>query len=67
MPRLGVAKAISGKDEIPRHVSVRMAFTDDRAVKMLHDEAGQLSTEAPGLIMAGVARATGAIGYPGAR
>lgn len=50
-----------GPSEPKRHISVRMAFSDDRAEAMLNAEARQLAQDAPGLIMAGVARATGAM------
>jgi hypothetical protein len=38
-----------------------MAFSDNRAKAMLDAEAPQLTRDAPGLIMAGVRRATGAM------
>ncbi len=59
--RLGMAHVITGPGEPRRHVSVRMAFSDDRAKSMLDTEAPQLAKDAPGLIMAGVGRATGAM------
>ena len=59
--RIGMANVISGFGEPTRHISVRIAFSDDRAKAMLDTEAPQLSKDAPGLIMAGVARATGAM------
>ncbi len=59
--RLGMARVITGPDEPKRHISVRMAFSDDRAKAMLDAEAGQLPKDAPGLIMAGVGMATGAM------
>jgi hypothetical protein len=40
---------------------VRIAFSDDRAKAMLDAEAPQLAKDVPGLIMAGVASATGAM------
>ncbi len=59
--RLGMANVISGPGEPTRHISVRIAFSDDRAKATLDAEAPQLAKDAPGLIMAGVARATGAM------
>jgi hypothetical protein len=59
--RLGMANVITGPGEPRRHISVRMAFSDDRAKSMLDAEAPQLAKDAPGLIMAGVRRATGAM------
>ena len=59
--RLGVARLITAPGEPRRHISVRMAFSDDRAKAMLHAEAPQLAKAAPGLIMAGVGSATGAM------
>jgi hypothetical protein len=59
--RLGLANVITGPGEPKRHISVRMAFSDDRAKAMLDAEAPQLAKDAPGLIMAGVGRATGAM------
>jgi hypothetical protein len=59
--RLGMATVISGPDEPTRHISVRMAFSDERAKAMLDAEAPQLAKDAPGLIMAGVGMATGAM------
>jgi len=59
--RLGVAEVISGPSEARRHISVRMAFSDERAKAMLDAEAAQLAKDAPGLIMAGVGGAVGAM------
>ncbi len=59
--RLGMAHVITGPDEPRRHISVRMAFSDERAKAMLDAEAPQLAKDAPGLVMAGVGRATGAM------
>jgi len=59
--RLGMARGITGPGEPQRHISVRMAFSDDRAKAMLDAEAPQLAKDAPGLIMAGVGRAIGAM------
>lgn len=59
--RLGLVGGISGPGEPQRHISVRMAFSDDRAKAMLDAEAPQLAKDAPGLIMAGVGRAPGAM------
>ena len=46
--RLGMAHVITGPGEPRRHVSVRMAFSDDRAKSMLDTEAPQLAKDAPG-------------------
>jgi hypothetical protein len=59
--RLGMAHVITGTGEPRRHISIRMTFSDDRAKAMLDAEAPQLPKDAPGLIMAGVAKATGAM------
>lgn len=59
--RLGMARAIAGPSEPHRHISVRITFSDDRAETMLNAEARQLAQDAPGLIMAGVARAAEAM------
>lgn len=59
--RLGIAHAVVGPGLHRRHLSVRMSFSDDRATAMLHDEAQQLPKDSPGLVMAGVGLATGAI------
>jgi hypothetical protein len=59
--RLGMAQVITGPDEPQRHISVRMAFSDERAKAMLDAEAPQLAKDAPGLIIAGVVMATGAM------
>jgi hypothetical protein len=59
--RLGMARGITGPSEPRRHISVRMAVSDDRAKAMLDAEAPQLAKDAPGLIMAGVGMATGAM------
>jgi hypothetical protein len=58
-PRLGCVKAIYGPDEPHRHISVRMAFADDRANDFLRKEAKQLPKDAPGLIMVRMAHAPG--------
>jgi hypothetical protein len=61
VPRLGCAKAIVGPDEPHRHISVRMAYADDRAEAFLHQEAKQLPSDTPGLIMVEMSRAPGGI------
>jgi hypothetical protein len=61
VPRLGVAKALFGPDEPHRHISVRMAYADDRAEDFLRKEARQLPTNEPGLIMVELSRAPGGI------
>ena len=47
--RLGMAQVITGPGEPRRHISVRMAFSDDRAKSMLDAEAPQLAKDAPWL------------------
>jgi hypothetical protein len=59
--RIGIARVLSGASEPRRHISVRMTFSDDRAEAMLNAEARQLPKDAPGLIMAGVGGAAGAM------
>jgi len=59
LPRLGASMAVMGQDEPPRHISVRMPFSDDRAMEFLASESKQLSKEFPGLIMVQVSRAPG--------
>jgi len=59
VPRLGVAKALSGPDEPHRHISVRMAYADDRAEAFLHKEAQQLPSDSPGMIMVEMSRVPG--------
>ena len=52
VPRLGHVAFVSGPGEPhPRHISVRMAYADDRAKDVLSSEAKQLPTDSPGLIM----------------
>ncbi len=55
-PRIGVARAIAGPAEPHRHISVRMAFSDERAEAVLTTEARQLPKGTPGLIMVGISR-----------
>jgi hypothetical protein len=58
-PRLGSAKSWV-EDGMPRrHISVRLAYSDERAEAFLTSEARQLPKTAPGLIMI---QTTGAIG-----
>jgi hypothetical protein len=60
VPRLGFATAVSGPGEPnSRHISVRMAYADDRAEAFLRREAKQLPTDSPGLIMVQMSRARG--------
>jgi hypothetical protein len=59
VPRLGCAKALSGLSEPHRHISVRMAYADDRAEDFLRKEAKQLPSDSPGLIMVQMSRAPG--------
>lgn len=61
VPRLGCAKAIYGPDEPHRHISVRMAYADDRAEAFIRKEAKQLPKDSPGLIMVQMSRAPGGI------
>jgi hypothetical protein len=62
IPRLGRADLVSGPGEPnPRHISVRMAYADDRAKDVLSSEARQLPTDSPGLIMVQMAWAPGGI------
>lgn len=49
-PRLSSARVFVG-DRQHRHVAVRWPFIDARAEKVFRDEAVQLPTDAPGLIM----------------
>jgi hypothetical protein len=57
IPRIGFAKGVYGQDEPHRHISVRMAYADDRAEDFLRKEAKQLPADAPGLIMVQMSRA----------
>jgi len=59
-PRLGCAKIIGGPEGPRSHISVRMAFADDRAEEFLRKESKQLPRDAPGLIMVQIGRAPGA-------
>jgi hypothetical protein len=61
VPRLGCAKGIAGPDEPRRHISVRMAYADDRAEHFLRKEAKQLPIGAPSLIMVQMSRTPGGI------
>jgi len=62
VPRLGHVAFVSGPGEPhPRHISVRMAYADDRAKDVLSSEAKQLPTDSPGLIMVQMGRAPGGI------
>ena len=58
VPRLGMAKAITGQPN--RRVAVRVPFADQRAKRLLTAEAKRLPTHAPGLIMVELAAAPGA-------
>ncbi len=49
--RLAMVQVISGGGQPPRHIVARMPFSDERAEQFLRDEAKQLPTDAPGLIM----------------
>jgi hypothetical protein len=60
-PRSSSARRVRGGPAEPdRHLLVRMPFLDERAAKFLRREAGQLPTDAPGLIMINVGAAPGA-------
>lgn len=62
VPRLGHISFVLGPGEPnPRHISVRMAYADDRAKDVLSSEAKQLPTDLPGLIMVQMAWAPGGI------
>jgi hypothetical protein len=61
VPRLGCAKGIYGPDEPHRHISVRMAYADDRAEDFLRKEAKQLPNDSPGLVMVQISNAPGGI------
>ncbi len=56
---LGGARGIGGGAEPPRHIAVRMPFEDTRAEAFLTQEAKQLPTDAPGLVMIDLAGALG--------
>jgi len=56
-PMLGKASIKGGGPEPVRLVSVRIAYSDERAEEFLRGEAKQLPTDAPGLIMFDVTRA----------
>lgn len=58
-PRLGMATAIAGGTESPRHIAVRIAFSDERAERFLTEEARQLPNDAPGLVMVGMSGTPG--------
>jgi hypothetical protein len=60
VPRLGRIDTISGPDEPHRHIAVRLAFADERAVDVLEAEAKQLPKGAPGFIMIQTSRTHGA-------
>ena len=53
---LAVAGIKGGGGEPHRHISVHMPFTDERAERMLREEARQLPTDAPGLVAIDVTR-----------
>lgn len=56
---LGKARFMGGGGQPFRHVTVRIAYSDERAEEFLRKEAKQLPIDAPGIIMIDVARATG--------
>lgn len=58
-PGFGMMRVVH-EDGVPRHILVRWPFTDQRAVKLLRDEAGQLPKDAPGLVMIQTSGAVGA-------
>ena len=53
-PRLGAAMAVVGTGQPRRHVVARIPYSDKRADAFLHDEAAQLPTGHPGVIMVDV-------------
>jgi hypothetical protein len=55
-PRLANAKFIGGGAEPRRHIVARVPYADKRADKFLADEAAQLPTDYPGLIMVDTSR-----------
>jgi hypothetical protein len=59
-PGIGMASFVLN-DEEHRHVLVRIAYSDERAEQFLRTEARQLPTDAPGVVMLYVGRATGAM------
>jgi hypothetical protein len=59
-PRVGVARFIGGGAEPNRHISVRLAYSDERAEEFLTQESKQLPKGGPGLVMVNVGNATGA-------
>jgi len=61
VPRLLRVRAIFGPDEPHRHISVRMAYADDRAEAFLRRKAKQLPNDSPGLIMVQMSRAPGGV------
>jgi hypothetical protein len=62
VPRLGCARVMVGPGNTHhRHISVRMAYADDRAESVLRKEAKQLPTDAPSLVMIEMSRAPGGI------
>jgi hypothetical protein len=58
-PRLGFARGFVEAGQAVRHIAVRIAYADERAKQFLSDEAKQLPTEYPGLIMVEMSRAPG--------
>jgi hypothetical protein len=59
-PRFSSAKRVRGPTEPDRHLLVRMPFSDERAAEFVRQEAQQLPSDAPGLIMIDVGSAPGA-------
>jgi hypothetical protein len=59
-PRIGVTRGIVGGEEPSRHVSVRLAFSDNRAEEFLSQESKQLPEGGPGIVMIDVGNASGA-------
>ncbi len=58
-PRVGMATIVSGANEPPRHIAIRMAFADERAEEFMTREAKQLPTDSPGVVMIETNRAPG--------
>jgi hypothetical protein len=60
-PRIGLTMFVAGGPNMgPHHqVSVQTPFTDERAEEILRDEARQLPTDGPGIVMINVANSGG--------
>jgi len=58
-PMLGMTRAVRGDGAPNRQVVARIAYADDRAEDFIRSEAKQLPTNAPGLIMVDIQKASG--------